>query len=109
VEAGIRLVASIEAAVKRGASGIISFEIAGGLVPDLVAGDWVVGSSVVTDHGHFPTGQVWARTLAPARTALDARIAEQALRRGRRSLGLELGFPYFGLVVLDALAAAEAN
>jgi adenosylhomocysteine nucleosidase len=30
-----------------------------------------------------------------ARTALDARTAEAALRRGRRLLGAGLGFPYF--------------
>ena len=32
---------------------------------------------------------------ALARTALDARTAEAALRRGRRLLGAGLGFPYF--------------
>ena len=190
-----RLVASLEAAVKCGASGIISFGIAGGLAPDLVAGDWVIGSGVSTDQGRFPTDHLWARTLlealpgavhaeivgvdtpianplekrrlhvrtgavavdtesqiaariaaahripfaacraiidpahrelppaamvglrhdgapdvvavfrsvlrqprqlpALARTALDARTAEAALRRGRRLLGAGLGFPYF--------------
>jgi hopanoid-associated phosphorylase len=196
-----QLVASLEAAVKRGAFGIISFGIAGGLAPHLVAGDWVVGSGVRTDQGRFPTDQLWARILlealpgavhaeivgthtpvadplekrrlheqtgavavdteshvaariaaayripfaacravidpahgelppaavvglhhdgtpdvvavfrsvvrqprqlpALARTALDARIAGAALRRGRRLLGAGLGFPYFSDVALE--------
>src|SRR3979411_2195837 len=61
-----QLVASLEAAVKRGAFGIISFGIAGGLAPHLVAGDWVVGSGVRTDQGRFPTDQLWARILLEA-------------------------------------------
>ena len=60
------LVASLEAAAKRGAAGIISFGIAGGLAPDLNAGDWVVGSGARTwrskpvsrGENHMPT---WTR------------------------------------------------
>src|SRR5215510_9124373 len=37
---GVR--AALRAAIERGASGIISFGIAGGLAPHLAAGDWVV-------------------------------------------------------------------
>jgi adenosylhomocysteine nucleosidase len=204
-----QLAASLERAVKHGAAGIISFGIAGGLSPDLGAGDWVVGSSVRTSQGHFPTDQIWARALlealpgavhaeiagadapiadplekrrlhvrtgavavdteshvaariaaahripfaacravidpahrelppaamvglrndgtpdvvavfrsvmrqpgqlpALARTALDARIAGAALRRGRRSLGAGLCFPYFIELALDAPVAVEAS
>ena len=57
------LVAALEAAAKRGAAGIISFGIAGGLAPDLNAGDGVVGSGVRTEQGHFPTDRGWARAL----------------------------------------------
>jgi hypothetical protein len=39
---------------------------------------------------------------ALARTALDARTAGAALRRGRRLLGAGLGFPYFEEIALDA-------
>ena len=49
-----QLVAELEAAIRSGASGIISFGIAGGLAPDLAAGDWVVGSGVRTEQGRFP-------------------------------------------------------
>jgi hopanoid-associated phosphorylase len=204
-----QLVASLEAAAKRGAEGIISFGIAGGLAPDLVAGDWVVGSGVRTKDGHFPTDRGWAQSLlealpgavhaeiigadapiaepvekrrlhlqtgavavdteshvaariaaahripfaacravidpahsvlppaavfglrhdgtadvlavlrsvarqpsqlpALARTALDARTAGAALRRGRRLLGKGLGFPYFNEVALDASMAVEMS
>ena len=45
---GSHLVAAVEAAIARGAVGVISFGIAGGLAPDLVAGDWIVGSAVRT-------------------------------------------------------------
>jgi adenosylhomocysteine nucleosidase len=204
-----QLVASLEAAAKRGAAGIISFGIAGGLAPDLVAGDWVVGSGVRSEQGHFPTDRGWARALlealpsavhaeivgadtpiahplekrrlhlrtgavavdteshvaariaaahripfaacravidpahsalppaavfglrhdgtpdvlavfrsvvrqpsqlpALARTALDARTAGAALRRGRRLLGAGLGFPYFSELALDASMAVEMS
>src|SRR5947199_4795853 len=60
------LVASLEAAAKRGAAGIISFGIAGGLAPHLAAGDWVVGSSVRTKDGRFPTERGGAPALLEA-------------------------------------------
>ena len=70
-----QLVASLETAVKRGASGIISFGIAGGLAPDLVTGDWVVGSSIRTDRGCFPADRVWAwRLLETLPGAVHAEI-----------------------------------
>ncbi len=200
---GSQLVAALEAAIDRGASGIISFGIAGGLAPDLAAGDWIVGAAVRTGQELFPTDHIWARRLLQAlpgavhadivgvdapiagplekrrlhaqtgavavdteshiaariaaahripfaacravidaahrdlppaamvglrhdgtpdvlavfcsvvqqpsqlpalmRTALDARIARGALRRGRRLLGAGLGFPYFSNLALDIL------
>jgi hypothetical protein len=45
---------------------------------------------------------------ALARTALEARTAGAALRRGRRLLGVGLAFPYFREVALDVPAAVEA-
>jgi hopanoid-associated phosphorylase len=61
-----QLVASLEAAVERGASGIISFGIAGGLAPDLVAGSWVVGTGVQTNQTRFPADPVWTQRLIEA-------------------------------------------
>jgi len=200
-----QLVVALETAIEHGASGIISFGIAGGLAPDLVAGDWVVGSCVRTGQERMPTDQTWARRLLEAlpnavhadivgvdapiasslekhrlhartgaaavdteshiaariaaahrmpfaacrvvidsthrdlppaamvglrhdgtpdvlavfrsvvqqpsqlpalvRTALDARTAGRALRRGRGRLGAGLGFPYFSNLALERLAA----
>ena len=45
---------------------------------------------------------------ALARTALEARTAGAALRRGRRLLGVGLAFPYFRDVTLDSPVAVEA-
>jgi hopanoid-associated phosphorylase len=58
-----QLVACLEAAIERGALGIISFGVAGGLAPDLVAGDWVIGTGVRTEQGYYPADQRWARRL----------------------------------------------
>ncbi|MGA7489075.1 MAG: hypothetical protein WBW74_19300 [Xanthobacteraceae bacterium] len=204
-----QLVASLDRAAKRGASGIISFGIAGGLAPDLVAGDWVVGANVRTEREHFPTDRGWARALVEAlpgavhadiigadapvadpadkrrlhartgavavdteshiaariaaayripfaacravidpahsvlppaaviglrhdgtpdvlavlrsvmrqprqlpaltRTALEARTAGAALRRGRRLLGVGLGFPYFSELTVGDSVAVETG
>jgi hypothetical protein len=46
---------------------------------------------------------------ALVRTALDARIARAALRRGRRMLGPGLGFPHFRNRVPDIRASARAG
>jgi adenosylhomocysteine nucleosidase len=193
---GERLGATLASAVARGARGMISFGIAGGLAPGLAAGDWIAAAAVITGQRRFPTDQAWTRSLrerlphvvhadilgmdnpaadperkqllygqtgavavdmeshiaaavaaahqipfaafrviidpadkplppaalvglradgtadvpavlrsllqqpsqlpALVRTALDAWIASTALRRGRRMLGAELGFPDFG-------------
>jgi hopanoid-associated phosphorylase len=61
-----RLASSLEAAIERGACGIISFGIAGGLAPKLVAGDWVVGSAVRSRDARHPADARWARRLMEA-------------------------------------------
>src|SRR5215472_6990815 len=58
-----KLVASLEAAAKRGAAGIISFGIAGGLAPHLAAGDWVVASGVANGEDVIATDRAWAQRL----------------------------------------------
>ena len=42
---------------------VISFEIAGGLAPDLVAGDWVVASGVRSGKRVLATDRAWAQRL----------------------------------------------
>jgi uridine phosphorylase len=84
-----KLVASLEAAAKRGAAGIISFGIAGGLAPHLAAGDWVVASGVRTGQGNFPSDRGWAQALLEALpgavhaeiVGADAPVAEPAEKR----------------------------
>src|SRR5262249_44699017 len=61
-----QLIFALELAVRRGASGLISFGGAGGLGPDLVVGDWIVGSAVRTEQERFPTDHAWARRLLGA-------------------------------------------
>jgi hopanoid-associated phosphorylase len=55
--------AALGAAIARGASGIISFGIAGGLKPGLVAGDWVVASGVTSTKGVIATDRAWTQRL----------------------------------------------
>jgi adenosylhomocysteine nucleosidase len=55
--------AALGAAIKRGATGIISFGIAGGLAPGLVAGDWVVASGVTSGNGVIATDRAWTQRL----------------------------------------------
>lgn len=59
--AGLR--AALGAAIARGASGIISFGIAGGLAPGLAAGDWVVASGVRSGKKVLATDRAWAQRL----------------------------------------------
>jgi adenosylhomocysteine nucleosidase len=58
-----RLDSSLRQAVSRGAAGIISFGVAGGLAPDLVPGDWIVASGVWTSEAYFPADPTWAKRL----------------------------------------------
>jgi len=60
---GQRLAAALEFAVERGACGIISFGVAGGLAPGLAVGDWVAAAAVITGQRRFPTDQAWTRSL----------------------------------------------
>ena len=60
---GVHLAAALESAVQGGASGIISFGVAGGLAPDLVAGDWIIAAVVRTGQQSFPTDRLWTRSL----------------------------------------------
>jgi len=59
----VELSAALSEAIARGASGIISFGIAGGLAPDLVAGDWVVASGVRNGKDVIATDRAWAQRL----------------------------------------------
>ena len=61
-----QLVTSLQAAIERGALGIISFGVAGGLVPHLGPGDWVIGSGVRTSDERYPADRRWSHRLLKA-------------------------------------------
>jgi adenosylhomocysteine nucleosidase len=61
-----QLVASLQAAIQRGAVGIISFGVAGGLVPELAPGDWVIGSGVRSGDERYPIDRRWSSRLLEA-------------------------------------------
>src|SRR5262249_21980247 len=61
-----QLVTSLQAAIERGALGVISFGVAGGLVPHLAPGDWVIGSGVRTGDERYPADPRWSRRLLEA-------------------------------------------
>src|SRR5262249_56612196 len=54
-----RLGSALSSAIVPGVSGIISFGIAGGLDPDLVAGDWVVASAGRNGNHAIATDSNW--------------------------------------------------
>lgn len=58
-----RLGTALSDAIGPGVSGIISFGISGGLHPKLVAGDWVVASSVRHGDRIFETDSKWTQEL----------------------------------------------
>jgi len=86
---GPRLAAHLEAAIKRGVSGIISFGIAGGLAPGLVAGQWVAAAAIKTAQQRFPTDWAWTRCLLERLpgavhaniVGIDAPVADPADKR----------------------------
>jgi uridine phosphorylase len=54
----------IERAIAQGATGLVSFGIAGALHPDLRTGDMVVGQTVVDETGaNAPAHSEWVRTI----------------------------------------------
>ena len=90
----------IEHAAKARSRSIISFGLAGGLAPNLHAGDWIVASSIRYQQEEVPTDAVWSSRLllalprasyaplagvdsaivhAPARRALHARTGAVAV------------------------------
>jgi len=61
---GTRLGAALHAAIHPGVAGIISFGISGGLHPELVAGNWIVASTVRYRDRVIETDPKWRQELA---------------------------------------------
>lgn len=83
------LVMAAKNAARHGCRGIISFGVAGGLVPDLRPGDWVVASSIVESEASRATDAVWSGRLRDAIkgcrysaiVGTETPIAEPAVKR----------------------------
>jgi hopanoid-associated phosphorylase len=58
-----RLAHLLEREVSRGARGIMSFGIAGGLAEDIEAGAWLIGRAVVTGDARWLCDPPWAKAL----------------------------------------------
>jgi hopanoid-associated phosphorylase len=86
----VRLVDALEQAIRRGARGIISFGIAGGLAPQLRLGDCVVPSAIMTEKRRFQTDPEWSagllaglkRAHGGAIIGVDAAVADPGTKRG---------------------------
>ncbi len=88
----LELTAALRSAIERGATGIISFGIAGALAPDLVTGDWVVASGVRYDNKLIATDRAWAQKLREMLPG--ARYADVAGANGLVSSPLEKTWLY---------------
>ncbi|MGF6505035.1 phosphorylase [Paraburkholderia sp. 32] len=73
---------ALNAAVARGAAGIVSFGTAGGLAPDLQPGALIVADAVHGPFGRIDTDRQWAERIAAAVT--NVRTAEGLAGRLRR-------------------------
>src|SRR5262245_7476660 len=81
---------ALEQAIQRGARGIISFGIAGGLAPHLRLGDCVVPSAIMTEKRSFQTDAEWsAELLAGVKKAhggaivgVDVAVSDPRTKRG---------------------------
>lgn len=86
---GPYLATHLESAIKGGVLGIISFGIAGGLAPELAAGQWVAAAAIETAQQIFPTDGAWTRCLLErlpgavhaAIVGLDAPVADPSDKR----------------------------
>src|SRR5207247_188874 len=57
---------TLQADMERGSRGVISFGIAGGLAPNLLPGQWVVASAIVSDHERHVPDARWSERLLQA-------------------------------------------
>jgi adenosylhomocysteine nucleosidase len=86
---GLRTGATLQAEIERGSRGVISFGIAGGLAPNLLPGQWVVASAIVSDHERHVPDARWSerllQALPGARHAMiagaDAPVADPRAKR----------------------------
>jgi adenosylhomocysteine nucleosidase len=54
---------SLEAVVRKGCHGVLSFGIAGGLAPHLKPGACVVARKIISEHRCYPSDSAWTKSL----------------------------------------------
>jgi hopanoid-associated phosphorylase len=54
---------SLEAAIRKGCRGVLSFGIAGGLAPHLKPGACVVARNIIAESGRYASDSAWAQSL----------------------------------------------
>jgi adenosylhomocysteine nucleosidase len=74
----IYLRASLKAALRGGASGVVSFGTAGGLAPELATGDVVVASAIIKDQARLFTDPIWSEAILRKIRAHQGDIASVA-------------------------------
>jgi hopanoid-associated phosphorylase len=57
---------SLEAAIRKGCHGVLSFGIAGGLAPHLKPGACVVARNIIAENGRYATDSEWSQSLIEA-------------------------------------------
>jgi adenosylhomocysteine nucleosidase len=60
---GVRTAGILRAAILRGSRGVISFGVCGGLTPEMVPGQWVVASAIVSGDEIHHTDKRWSDRL----------------------------------------------
>ena len=66
---------SLEAAIRKGCFGVLSFGIAGGLAPHLKAGACVVAHSIIAENVRYASDSGWSQSLIEAVQGRAARFA----------------------------------
>lgn len=92
----MQLKKALEAALRHGCRGILSFGIAGGLSPHLEPGACVVARNIIAENGRYSSHPGWSQSLLKAvQGAIHADIAGSAVAiacaRGKRSLHEKTG------------------
>jgi len=59
----VQLRRSLEAAIRKGCHGVLSFGIAGGLTPHLKPGSCVIGRSIIAENSRYASDIGWAQSL----------------------------------------------
>jgi adenosylhomocysteine nucleosidase len=93
---GRNLAPTLQEAISNGCRGLISFGLAGGLVPGLPAGTCVVASTIVVGDSRLPTDSSWSQKLLEAMPgavsgALAGAPSPVATPEAKRALHLKSG------------------